>query len=98
MLANHLFHCEIIQKNRKTSNLNHIYKNQLDKGCFVHDASYSNGKDLAKRTIPDIILLERPYEIAINPKYDRCQTRLARMVHRYFEKKTRSEAKTKKYK
>ena len=26
-------------------------KNELDKACFVHDAAYSDSKDLTKRTI-----------------------------------------------
>ena len=43
-------HCERIQKLRETGNLE-IYRNGLDKICFAHDASYSVGKDLSKRTI-----------------------------------------------
>ena len=31
-------------------------KNELDKACFVHDASYSDSKDLTKRTVADKIL------------------------------------------
>ena len=31
-------------------------KNELDKACFVHDAAYSNSKDLTKRTVADKIL------------------------------------------
>ena len=46
-------HCKKIQKFRETGNLNHIYKNELDKTCFVHDAAYSDSKDLAKRTVSD---------------------------------------------
>ena len=33
-----------------------MYKNELDKVCFSHDAAYSDNKDLAKRTISDKIL------------------------------------------
>ena len=33
----------------------YIYKNELDKACFVHDAAYSDSKDLTKRTIADKI-------------------------------------------
>ena len=62
--------CERIQKFRKTSNLNHIYENELDKACFAQDAAYSDSKDLAKTTISDKILKDRAYQIAINPKYD----------------------------
>ena len=44
-------HCERIQKFKETGNLKHLYRNELDKACFVHDAAYSDSKDLAKRTI-----------------------------------------------
>ena len=63
-------HSEIIQKFRATGNLNQIYKNESNKACFAHDAAYSESKNLANRTIPDKILKERAYEIAISPKYD----------------------------
>ena len=29
--------------------------NELDKACFVHDAAYSDSKDLKKRTVADKI-------------------------------------------
>ena len=34
------------------------------------DATFSDSKDLGKRTILDKVLKDRVYEIAINPKYD----------------------------
>ena len=58
------------EKFKETGDLNCIYKNELDKAYFVHDAAYSDSKDLAKRTVLDKILKDRAYEIAINPKYD----------------------------
>ena len=45
-----------IQKFRGPDDLKHIYKNKLYKARFVHDTAYSYSKDLAKRTISDIIL------------------------------------------
>ena len=48
--------------------MNYIYKNQLDKAWFAHNAVYTDSKDLAKKTISDKILKDRAYEIAINPK------------------------------
>ena len=42
-------HRKWIQKFRETSNLKHIYKNELNEGCFSYDAAYSDSKDLAKR-------------------------------------------------
>ena len=44
-------HRERIQKFKETCDLQHIYKNKLDKACFAHDAAYSDRKDLAKNTI-----------------------------------------------
>ena len=64
---------------------NKIY---VDKGCFAHDAAYSDSKNLAKRTISDKILKDRSYEIAINSKYDGYQRALASMVNKFFDKKT----------
>ena len=81
-------HSEIIQKFRATGNLNHIYKNESDKACFTHDAAYSESENLANRTIPDKILKERAYEIAISPKYDGYKKRLASMVYKFYDKKT----------
>ena len=63
-------YCWKFQTFRETGDLNYIYKNKLDKACVAHDAAYSNGKDLAQKTISDTILKDRSYEIAINPKYD----------------------------
>ena len=44
-------HHERIQKFRETGNLKHLYRNELDKTCFTHDAAYSDSKDSAKTTI-----------------------------------------------
>ena len=49
-------HRERLQKYRETNNLKHLYRNELDKACFAHDATYSDSKDLAKRTISYNIL------------------------------------------
>ena len=89
-------HCERIQIFRKTSDLKHIYKNELDKAYFVNDAAYSGSKDLAKRTILDTILRDMAYEIAINPKYDGYQRELASMVDKIFDKKIGSGTTNKK--
>ena len=70
-----------IQKFRETRNLKPFYRNQLDKGCLIHDAAYSNSKDLAKRTISDTILKDRAYEIARKRGYNGYQIASASMVH-----------------
>ena len=49
-------HKQRIQKFMQTGDRNYIYKNELDKACFAHDAAYSDSKDLTKRTVADKIL------------------------------------------
>ena len=65
---------------RETGNLKDLYRNELDKVSFTHDALYSDSKDLAKRTISDMIQNDSTYEIARNRKYDEYQRALARLV------------------
>ena len=59
-------HCKMIQRFRETGNLRHLYRHELDKACFSHDAACFDTKDLAKRTILDKILKDKTYEIARN--------------------------------
>ena len=69
-----------IQKFKETGDTNYIYKNELDQACFVHDAAYSDSKDLTKRTIADKILKNKAFDIAKDPKYDGYQRELASIV------------------
>ena len=48
-------HKQRIQKFKEIADTNYIYKNELDKACFAHDAAYSDSKDLTKRTVADKI-------------------------------------------
>ena len=87
-------HEERIQKFKETGDTNYVYKNELDKACFVHDATYSDSKDLTKRTIADKNLKNRAFDIAKDPKYDGYQRGLASMVYKFFDSKvSRSGAK-----
>ena len=54
---------ERIQKFREAGNLEHLYRNELDKACFAHYATYSVNKDLAKRTISDKVEFMKLLEI-----------------------------------
>ena len=74
----------------KTGDTNYIYKNELDKTCFVHDVAYSDSKDLTKRTVADKILKNKAFDIAKDPKYDECQRGLASMVYKFFDSKVAS--------
>ena len=71
-----------------------MFKNELDKACFVHDAAYSDSKDLTKRTVADKNLKNKAFDIAKDPKYDGYQRGLASMVYKFFDSKvSRSGAK-----
>ena len=85
-------HKQRIQKFKETGDTNYIYKNELDKACFAHDAAYSDSEDLTKRTVVDKILGNKAFNIAKDPKYDGYQRGLASMVYKYFDKKPASLA------
>ena len=85
-------HKQRIQKFKETGDTNYIYKNELDKACFAHDAAYSDSKDLTKTTVADKILRDKALSIAKNLKYDRYQRGLASMVYKFFDKKSTSFA------
>ena len=74
-------HKQRIQKFKETGDTNYIYKNELDKVCFAHDAAYSDSKELTKRTVADKILRNRAFNIAKDPKYDGYQRGLVSMVY-----------------
>ena len=80
-------HEQRIQKFKETGDTNYIYKNELDKACFTHDAAYSDSKDLTKRTVADKILKNRAFNIAKDLKYDGYQRGLASMVYKFFDSK-----------
>ena len=61
---------ETIEKFMQTGNNDFIYKNELDKACFLHDMAYGKSKDFAKRTQSDKVLTDRAFKIASDPKYD----------------------------
>ena len=82
-------HKKRIQKFKETRDTNYVYKNELDKACFAHDAAYSDSKDLTKRTIADNILRNKAINIAKEPKYDGYQRGLASMVYKLFDKKSK---------
>ena len=62
-------HGERIQKIRETGDLNHLYRNELDKAFSAHDTTYSDSK---------------AYKTAVNPKYNEYQGWLASMVYEFF--------------
>ena len=83
-------HEQRIQRFKETGGTKYIYKNELDKACFVHDAAYSDSKDLTKRTVADKILKNKAFDIVKDPKYDGYQRELAPMVYKCFDSKVAS--------
>ena len=71
----------------QTGNTDFIRKNELDKACFQHDMAYGKAKDLVRRPQSDTILRKIAFKIASDPKYDGCQSGLASMVNKFFDKK-----------
>ena len=82
-------HKQRIQKFLQTGDTDYIYRNELDKPCFQHDAAYSDSKDLAKKEQSDKVLKDKTFAIANNPKYDGYQRGLANMVYKIFGKKSK---------
>ena len=80
-------HEQRIQKFKETGDTNYVFKNELDKACFVHDAAYSDSKGLTKRTVADKILKNKAFHIAKDPKYDGYQRGLASMLYKFFDSK-----------
>ena len=81
-------HKQRIQKFKETVDTTYIYKNELDKVCFAHDAAYSDSKDLPKRTVADKTLRNKAFNITKDPKCDGYQRGLASMAYKFFDKKS----------
>ena len=87
-------HKEGIQKFKEADDTRYIYRNELDKACFQHDAAYADNKYLLNRTRADKILRNKAYSIASNPQYDGYQRGLSSMVYKFFDSKVASPDKT----
>ena len=64
-----------------------LYRNELDKAYFKHDATYAKYKDVENRLISDQKIRNSAYDIASNPKYDGYQRGLVSMVYDFFDSK-----------
>ena len=80
-------HKERIKEFKRTGDTRLIYRNELDKACFKHDAVYAKYKDVENRLISYQKLRNSAYDIASNPKYDCYQRCLASMVYKFFDSK-----------
>ena len=81
-------HKERMKGFKLTGNTRLLYRNELDKACFKHDAAYAKYKDVENRLISDQKLRNNAYDIASNPKYDGYQRGLDSMVYTFFNKKS----------
>ena len=79
-------HKERIKEFKRTGDTR-LYRIELDKACFEHDAAYAKYKDVENRLISDQKLKNSAYDIARNPEYDGYQRGLASMVYKFFDKK-----------
>ena len=61
-------HKQRIQRFKETGDTNYIYKNELDRAYFAHDAAYSDSKNLTKGTVADKILRNKEFNIAKDSK------------------------------
>ena len=61
----------------------------MDKAYFQHDMTCNEYKDLQGRTQSDIVLKNKVYKIAINPKFDGFQRALASMVWKFFNERSK---------
>ena len=85
-------HKERIKEFKRTGDTRLLYRNELDKACFKHDAlcvlnTYTKYKDAENRLISDQKLRNSAYDIASNPKYCGYQRGLASMVYKFFDSK-----------
>ena len=71
-----------------------MYKNELGKACFKHDAAYTKYKNVETKLIADDKLQNSAYDIASNPEYDGYQRCLASMVYKFFNSKVASRNET----
>ena len=76
-----------IERFMQTRNTDFIYRNDLDKTCFQHDMVYGKSKDIANGTQSDRLLIDKPFKIASDPKYDGYQRGLASMAYKFFDEK-----------
>ena len=59
---------ERIKEFKRTGNTLLLYRNELHKACFKHDALYAKYKDVENRLISGQKLRNSAYDIASNPK------------------------------
>ena len=80
---------ERIENFMQTGNIDFTYKNELDKACFQHEVAYGKLKDLTRRTQSENFLRDEAFKITSDLECDGYQRRLASMVYKIFDKKSK---------
>ena len=75
-------------KFKETGDSQYIYQMELDKACFQHEMAYGDFKDLTRRTASDIILTDKAFYTAKNPKYNLYHKSLASTFYKFFDKES----------
>ena len=73
----------------KDGRLIHILKNRLDAACFKHDSAFAKYKDRANRRQSHIVLKNKAFKIAADPKVNGYQRGLPFMVYTFFNERTK---------
>ena len=73
----------------KHGKLSHIAENRLDAACFQLDSAYNKYKDSVSRKQSDVVLENEALKIALDPKVNGYQRRLASMVYKFFNERTK---------
>ena len=73
----------------KDGKIKNIAKNKLDAAYFQHFSAYANYKDSLNRRQSDIVLKNKAYKIAVDPKVHGYQRSLAAMIYKFFNERTR---------
>ena len=80
-------HSERLEKYKKTGDVSYIFKNELDKACFFHDAGYNKVKTADARIPYDKRLIDDTLKILSNPDVGGYQKMYAAMINKFFTKK-----------
>ena len=80
-------HKQRIEKFIQTGDTNYIYRNDLDKACFAHDARYCDSNNLARRIASDKVLRNKAFKVVTNPYYNGYERALTSMGCQFFQKK-----------
>ena len=82
-------HLQRIDQFMKDGKLSHTAKNKLDTACFQQDCAYNKYKDSVNTKQSDIVLKNKAFKIAADPKVNGYQRSLAAMVFKFFNERTK---------